>query len=106
MCGVSNGTIDCTCATAVEGNGICFDKNKYRCDDVGLIRCQASAYGRGGCPVGSACVREYCNCGVSPYSGICVRTDGCGDAGVQVLGALVRVGEMERRRRTVRGVGK
>lgn len=52
--------------------------------------------------MGSACVREYCNCGTTPYNGICVRTDGCGDSGVEILGPLVRLEEMERRRRTVR----
>lgn len=105
MCGTRNGTVECTCAAAVEGNGICFDKNNYKCDDPNIIKCQTSAFGSGGCPVGSACVKEYCNCGIVPYSGICVKTDGCGDGGVEILGPLVRLGEVERRRRTVRELG-
>lgn len=102
MCGVRNGTVECTCAEAIEGNGICFDKNKFRCDDPTVVKCQTSTFGRGGCPVGSACVREYCNCGTAPYSGICVRTEGCGDAGVENLGPLVRLEDTERRHRMMR----
>lgn len=98
MCGPSDGSVECVCGSSVEGNGICFDKNKFKCDDTALPRCKLSM----DCPVGSACVIEYCDCGTAPSSGVCVRTDGCGDGGADVFGALVKVGETERRRRVTR----
>lgn len=63
-------------------------------------------FGPEGCPIGSVCVRDVCNCGAVPAAGICVSTSGCGDSGTNILGSLVRIGEMERRRRAARGVGK
>lgn len=52
-------------------------------------------------------MRDVCNCGVLPTSGICVATTGCGESGTNVMGSLVRIGDMEKRRRTatVPGVG-
>lgn len=100
MCGSINGTVECTCASSVEGNGICFDKGRFRCEDSALPQCRASR----DCPIGSACVLDYCNCGTAPTRGICVGTEGCGDAGVEVMGALVRIGETEKRRRVNRGL--
>ena len=94
------------CATTVEGNGVCFDKSAYHCDDSSLVRCSSSDFRHGGCPIGSVCVSDVCNCGVEPPMGICVATTGCGDEGTNAMGALVRIGEMERRRRTVRGLGQ
>ena len=38
--------------------------------------------------------------------GICIATTGCGDEGTNAMGALVRIGKMEKRRRTVRGLGQ
>lgn len=33
-----------------------------------------------------------------------MTTEGCGETGVPILGPLVRVGERERKRRTVKGL--
>jgi hypothetical protein len=100
MCGSGNGTATCICAQTVEGNGVCFDKDTYRCGDPSL-GCERDV----DCDVGNVCVADVCagNCDPLPPTGICVGTAGCGDQGTNVMGALVRIGEMERRRRAVRG---
>ncbi|KAA8623286.1 Stig1 domain containing protein [Pyrenophora tritici-repentis] len=106
QCGSGNATTTCICATTVEGNGVCFDKSAYSCDNSRLVRCSHSEFGEKGCPIGSVCVSDVCNCGVEPAMGMCVATTGCGDEGTNAMGALVRIGEMERRRRTVREFGQ
>ena len=68
------------------------------------ITCKRSAYPPSevpgqvlGCPIGMACVPDVCNCGNAPEGeGICVSTEGCGDQGTNVMGSLVRIGEMEK----------
>lgn len=35
--------------------------------------------------------------------GVCVTTEGCGDFGVTELGPVVRIGELEKRRRMLGG---
>jgi hypothetical protein len=103
MCGNSgNETTLCICATTIENNPICFDKNAYRCNDTTLLECDQTDFGPGGCPIGNACVASVCNCGSLPPRGICVRTSGCGDGGVEFMGELMKIGEMEKRRRTFR----
>lgn len=106
LCGSGSAATRCICATTVEGSGVCFDKNAYSCGDVGLVRCQSSMFGRDGCPIGSVCVQDVCNCGAVPAAGICVATRGCGDGGTNVMGSLVRIGEMEKRRRSIGGAAK
>jgi hypothetical protein len=106
MCGASNGTAtsNCICATEAEGHGICFDKDRFACADARVKRCLTTTAQVGGCPIGFACIKDYCNCGGGGSAlGICVSTVGCRGAEVGELGPLVRVGEMEQRRRMARG---
>ncbi|KAF2130382.1 hypothetical protein P153DRAFT_384659 [Dothidotthia symphoricarpi CBS 119687] len=102
-CSPGNGTLACICASEEQGSGICFDKARYQCSDPSLQKCRTT-FGRvGGCPVGSVCVKSICNCSDGPQDdnvGICVSSAGCGETGAQVLGPLVRIGQMEKRRRS------
>ena len=59
-----------------------------------------------GCPVRHVCVKNLCNCdGTGAQNdtklGICVSTDGCGSSGVVSLGPFVKIGEQEKRRRSM-----
>lgn len=98
-CAPRNSTLACVCATEEQGHGICFDKDRYQCSGPSVTRCRTSS----GCPVGNVCVKSICNCSAGPEDdnvGICVSSEGCGEAGVENLGPLVRIGEMEKRRRS------
>jgi len=83
----------------MDGAGVCYDKDATNCSDPGILQCRTSA----SCPIGTVCMPNVCDC-ADTTKGICVGTTGCGDEGLSVMGGLIRIGEMEKRRRTVRGV--
>lgn len=108
----SNLTSSCICATDESNHGVCFDKKRYQCGSANLIPCLRTEISDTpgeafpGCPVGQVCVKNLCNCGGTGAQddnklGICVSTDGCGDSGDVSLGPLIRVGEQEKRRRSM-----
>jgi hypothetical protein len=84
----------------MEGSGVCYDKGATDCNDAAVIRCRSSR----SCPIGTACVKTICDCG-DATTGVCIGTAGCGDEGTAVMGGLVRIGETEKRRRNMRGLG-
>lgn len=89
-----NGSTDCICATETGGNGVCFNKQRFKCKDGGADICTETA----NCKVGFVCVKDYCMCG-QQTNGICVNATGCGLQGPEILGPLMRIGAMEKRRR-------
>jgi hypothetical protein len=93
----NNGTSSCACAVESEGRGVCFDTDRFKCNETGPLkprvdRCVSTA----GCRIGFVCVREFCGGCNGTTTGICVSTEGCGREGADNNGPLVSYGRMGR----------
>jgi hypothetical protein len=92
----NNGTESCACAVETGGSGVCFNTDRFKCNEPNPnlprpVRCSATV----GCDIGFVCLTDYCACNGST-SGICVSTEGCGRMGAQIDGPLVSSRQLKR----------